>query len=215
MRVSGLPARRPWRLRRLWAAGAVACALVVSGAAMGPAVAATRAPPAASATRPGHVTRPLHELPGKPGTPQSPTPLYTEDFSFEDATHAGIPLPSYTGAPGTTYVPGVSGASSETYTGSPNWATGVDCDGWILNASSPLPAPSSNCTNADWAPLKVLTQALGTFQGMTTSAAAANQALSEYTDGNPGSGVMFQTNDPIPAMAGHFYQVTAIFGAEN
>jgi uncharacterized repeat protein (TIGR01451 family) len=220
---------------RSWAVGAVVSVLVVSGAAMVPVAAATQAghptrdghairvvhairvlhaTRPASATRAWHAARPLHEVPGNPGTAQPPTPLFTEDFSFEDATHAGIALPSYTGAPGTAYVPGVSGASSETYTGSPNWA-GTYCDGWILNASSPLPAPSSNCTNADWTPLKVLTQALGTFQGMTASAAAANQALSEYTDGNPGPGVMFQTVSPIPAIAGHFYQVTAIFGAEN
>jgi uncharacterized repeat protein (TIGR01451 family) len=153
-------------------------------------------------------------VPGKPGVPQPPTPLYTEDFSHQDATSAGISLPNYTGAPGTVYVPGVSGASSQTYYADPNW-DGKDCDGWILNGSSPLPPASSNCTTADWSALKTLVGALGTFQGMTTSAASANQALSEYTDGNPGAGVEFQTNAPIPALAGHFYQVTAIFGEEN
>jgi uncharacterized repeat protein (TIGR01451 family) len=187
----------------LRAAGAAACALVVSGAAMVPAAAATDA----AAARAAFAT-----VPGKPGTPQPPTAVYTEDFSHQSATGAGIPLPSYTGAPGTSYVPGVSGASSQTYTGDPNWATGTMCDGWILNASTPQ---AGSCSSADWTGLKIMTAALGVLQGMTASAAAVNQALSEITDGNPGAGVLFQTSQPIAGVAGHFYQVTAGFSAAN
>jgi uncharacterized repeat protein (TIGR01451 family) len=183
----------------------VTAAVVLGGVVLVPPVTAV---PASAGRLPGHLTSP-----GEPGTPQPPTPLYTEDLSYQSATSAAITVLNYTGSPGTTYVPGVSGASSETYSGSPNWASGTYCDGWILNGSSPL--PPAGCTAGDWSALKTMANALGVFQGMTASAAASNQALAEFTEGNPGAGVEFQTNNPIPAMAGHFYQVTAVFGADS
>ncbi|MGN7798282.1 DUF7507 domain-containing protein [Leifsonia sp. 22587] len=141
---------------------------------------------------------------GRPGVPQPPTPLYTEDFSARNATAAPIDIVDYQGTPGTVYAPGISGAFSETYSADRNWqGAGGFCNGWIVNASTPT------CQNGL---LHDLSTKLGRYQGMTAAAAATNQAVAAATGGNPGPGVQLLTNTPIPAVAGHFYQVTALFG---
>lgn len=204
MSIANVPVRRA---RRSWAASALVAALALSGAAAAPVLAN---PQAAYAARVAHAT-----TPGQPGTPQAPTPLFTEDFSHQDASAAAIPLQSYTGAPGTAYVAGTSGASSETYSADPAWSTTHNaCNGWIASNLSPAPASDTGCVSDVWT-LQVLAQALGLFQGMTPTAANANQGLAEFTSRMSTPGVEFQTNNPIPAVAGHFYQASAILAAAD
>ncbi|WP_345801291.1 hypothetical protein AAIB33_17820 [Microbacterium sp. AZCO] len=192
------------RLRAKGWVGALAAAALITAALVSPVVVSTPA---------------LATTPGSPGTPQPPTPLFTEDFSARSASAAAIGIETYQGAPGTAYVPGSSGASSETYYADPNWRMAARlCNGFILNGSTPVVTGdpcAGNATGLGY--LKQITQYIGRFQGMTTTAANSNQALAAWTwnSPNPGAGVQFQTNAPITAVDGHFYRVTAVFGEAN
>jgi len=151
-------------------------------------------------------------VPGSPGTPQPPTPLYTEDFSAIDATPAAMSILDYQGSPGTQYIPGVSGAGSETYTADPAWTPSFgQCNGWVLNATSPQPTTDAGCASGGWGAVTNMTGYLGQYQGMTATAARKNQAVTAFTSRAARAGVQFETKAPIPALAGHFYQVTAVF----
>ena len=160
--------------------------------------------------------------PGTPGTAQAGTPIYSEDFSNQSASAAPISILNYTGSAGT------SGADSETYTADPQWTpAGKQCDGWILNSTSPIPSAAldSGCKSAttvpsgnSWLSLQNSALALGTAQGQSPAVAAQNQVLSEYTDGavDPGAGFELKTAaNTIPAVAGHYYAVSAWFGEQN
>ncbi|WP_164743491.1 DUF7507 domain-containing protein [Microbacterium sulfonylureivorans] len=158
-------------------------------------------------------------VPGTPGTPQPPTALFTEDFSSQSATGGAIDIVGYQGSPGTAYVPGSSGASGETYFADPNWRMSARlCNGFIINGSTPLLAgdPCGSIAVGMNA-MKQLASYIGQFQGMTAAARPQNQALVSYTwePPPPGPGIQFQTNAPIPAIDGHFYRVTAVFGQAN
>ncbi len=151
--------------------------------------------------------------PGTPGTAQASTPVYSEDFSNE-AANAAIAIGSYTGSPGT------SGADAETYSATGGYQSSANqCDGWILNSTTPIESSDSGCTPTAWTHLQGLADILGQAQGLGASAAAANQALSEYTNdksNNPGAGYELETNaNTIPAIAGHFYTVSGYFAEEN
>ena len=73
----------------------------------------------------------LATTPGTPGVTQPGTPVYTEDFSNQNATSNAISLLNYTGG---------AAAANETYTAdTPYTPAGGQCDGWILNSSTPTP----------------------------------------------------------------------------
>jgi len=151
--------------------------------------------------------------PGSPGTAQAGTPIYSETFSNQTAT-APIALHNYTGSAGTT------GADSETYNATGGYTTASNqCDGWILNSTTSREQSDSGCTTAAWVHLRALADILGQAQGQSATQAASNQALSEYTNGspvNPGTGYDLESNaNAIPAVAGHFYTVSAYFAEEN
>ncbi|MGN6428530.1 MAG: DUF7507 domain-containing protein, partial [Leifsonia sp.] len=61
--------------------------------------------------------------------------------------------------------------------------------------------------------------AIGLYRGEALATAQTNQILSAYTNGgtNPGPGVQVQTAQPITAgiVPGHFYLISAIYGAAN
>ncbi|WP_192580597.1 DUF11 domain-containing protein [Micromonospora sp. AMSO1212t] len=169
-------------------------------------------------------------VPGQPGVPQPGTPIFTEDFSNESAADEPIRIGSYTGSPGSVYVPGPggSGADSETYTADPAWSPGAaQCNGWIMRQTSPLPpnggsppvTNNDNCArNAAWDRLREMARDMGLFQGQSTEEAATNQVLTEYTNGTTAQlpGYQLETdNNSIPAVGGHFYEVSAIFAERN
>lgn len=169
------------------------CAVVV--AAIAPALAghghSTAAP-----TR--HVTE---SVPGQPGTPQPPTEVFVENFENRGATP--VRLTAYTGAQGMTY------------TADPPWL--INCNGWVAAYSDPaggsgnVPAQVTDCTPAAggpgstgitaWNNVRLLAQALGTFNGSANP--NTNHAVSAYTNGsvnsgNPGANfVEFATNQAI------------------
>jgi hypothetical protein len=184
----------------------MAATLVLSGATAIALAASVVGGPAANAT-----------TPGTPGAPQAGTQLYFEDFSNQNASSAAIQLPSYTGS--------AAVAQSETYTASPKWLpAGNECDGWILNSTTPLTASTtsadSGCANqaSVWPSLQFLADDMGLYQGQSAAAAATNQVVSAYTNEpniDPGAGTQLQTTKSIPAVAGHYYTVKAVYGAVN
>ncbi|MGN7950246.1 prealbumin-like fold domain-containing protein [Microbacterium sp. 22215] len=152
-------------------------------------------------------------VPGTPGTPQAGTPVYTENFSNQNASLAALPI--------TTYVGGAAAANS-TYTADVQWTpAGLQCNGWILNFATPLPAVDTGCLNNQpdgWQQLRDMAVALGVAQGQTAAQAQSNQVLSEYTNranGTIAAGTQFRTVNTIPAVAGHYYAVSAYFAATS
>ncbi len=165
-------------------------------------------------------------VPGTPGVPQAGTPVYTEDFSNQDATSSAISVLNYVGSSGSTYTPGPSGtgADGQTYTADTQFTpAGGQCDGWILNSSTPVASSDSGCSNnggSAWANIQAMAVALGQAQGQSAAAAAQNQALSEFTNapsGNIAAGVEYQSADAnaIPSVSGHDYAVAAYFAENN
>jgi uncharacterized repeat protein (TIGR01451 family) len=165
--------------------------------------------------------------PGTPGTAQAATPVYTEDFQNQSTNPNGIPIQSYTGG---------SAAGGNTYYADPAWRNSQNqCDGWVLSANStntPTAADPQCATNtpSGWTALRGYATMIGAFQsgvapGTLTaaqvSANANNNALSAFTNSQTGatlpSGqpIMFETKSPITnnVVGGHFYAVSAVFGA--
>lgn len=153
--------------------------------------------------------------PGSPGVPQAPaTQVFYENFQNAPATN-GIRIGQYTGG---------AAANTSTYITSPNWAPAADqCNGWVLRSSTPRNATvtgiDSGCDATAWSFLQGMATAVGLHRGEALATAQQNQILSEYTNGgsNPGPGVEFQTAKPITGtiVPGHFYQISAIYGAAN
>lgn len=158
---------------------------------------------------------PATAAPGSPGVPQAPaTAVYLETFENQIATN-GIRIGQYTGG---------AAANTETYVTSPNWAPVADqCNGWVLRSTTPRNATvtgiDQGCDPTAWAYLQGMGTAIGLYKGQALAAAQQNQILSEYTNGGaaPGPGVEFQTAKPITAgiTPGHFYLISAIYGAAN
>ncbi|MFW0775479.1 DUF7507 domain-containing protein, partial [Paenarthrobacter nitroguajacolicus] len=177
-------------------------AAVVATAILSLGVGGALAPPALATT------------PGTPGVVQPGTPVYTENFSNQNATAGAISILNYTGG---------AAAANETYTAdTPYTPAGGQCNGWVMNSSTPLPTSDAGCTNnqpAGWGQIGQMAVALGQAQGQTATQAASNQALSEYTNSSSGqiaAGVQFRTeNNNIPAIAGHYYAVSAYFAQVN
>ncbi len=150
---------------------------------------------------------------GSPGIAQPGTAVYTEDFSNSDATTAAINLINYTGGPAAA---GESYAADQPYT-----PAGGQCNGWILSSVTPLPSSDVGCqrNQGGWQQIQQMSSALGQAQGMTPAQAAGNQALSEYTNSSDGritAGTEFRTqSNSIPAVAGHYYAVSAYFAEVN
>ncbi|MDQ0030705.1 DUF7927 domain-containing protein [Arthrobacter bambusae] len=155
--------------------------------------------------------------PGTPGVPQAGTPVYTEDFSNQNASSAAISILNYTGGPA---------AANMTYTADPQYTpAGGQCNGWILNSFSPQPSSSADagCSNnapGAWQDLKEMAVQLGLAQGQTAAQAADNQALSAYTNAESAqiaAGTEFRTasSSGVPAIPGHYYAVSAYFAEIN
>ncbi|MEJ1115661.1 hypothetical protein WBN73_15345 [Paenarthrobacter sp. CCNWLY172] len=177
-------------------------AAVVATAIMSLGVGGALAPPA------------LATVPGSPGVAQPGTPVYTEDFSNQNATSGAISILNYTG--------GAEAANETYFADTPYTPAGGQCDGWILNSSTPLPTSDAGCTNNQpdgWNQIRQMAAALGLAQGQTAAESSTNQVLSEYTNSPTGRitpGVQFRTEDnTIPATEGHYYAVSAYFAQVN
>ncbi|WP_404430769.1 hypothetical protein LG299_12660 [Microbacterium lacus] len=157
-------------------------------------------------------------VPGMPGTPQPGTPVYTETFSNQSATVGAIDIRTYTGGPA---------AANSTYTADPDWTPDADqCNGWIMGYNTlvvPSDAADSGCSRdpdegKEWRLLRDMAAALGIAQGQTTTQSLTNQVLTAYTnssDATVNPGTQFRTVNTIPAIAGHYYAVSAYFAAIN
>ncbi|SDJ46832.1 conserved repeat domain-containing protein [Frankineae bacterium MT45] len=162
-------------------------------------------------------TPPSGATPGTPGVPQSATDVFKETFENQNATATGIKLGSYTGG---------AAANTSTYVASPKWLPAAgQCNGWVLNAGTPLNNAVKNadagCDTQAWTTLQSMGTAIGLFKGLPPATARTNQILSEFTNGNPavqvGPGVEFQTAKPITTgiVPGHFYLASAVYAAAN
>ncbi|UKA50236.1 hypothetical protein LFT48_01445 [Arthrobacter sp. FW305-123] len=195
------------RPRQLLAA-MIATSILAMGLANGMAPAAV-----AQAQRTGAPAA-VAQAPGTPGMAQSGTTVYGESFSNEDATAGAISILDYQGGPS---------AANETYTADePYTPAGEECDGWILNSSTPLPTSDSGCLRnqpGGWDQVRQMAVALGLAQGQSPAEAAGNQVLSEYTNSAAGTipaGVQFRTeSNATPALAGRYYAVSAHFAQVN
>ncbi|GAB3557310.1 DUF11 domain-containing protein [Arthrobacter alkaliphilus] len=155
--------------------------------------------------------------PGTPGVPQAGTPVYTEDFSNQNASAAAVDIRNYVGG---------AAAAFSTYRADPQYTpAGGQCDGWILNSFTPQPPASldNGCANnapTAWQQLQQMAVQLGLAQGQTPAQAASNQVLSSLTNTGSGlidAGTQFRTasSNAIPAIPGHYYAVSAYFAAMN
>jgi uncharacterized repeat protein (TIGR01451 family) len=163
--------------------------------------------------------------PGTPGVTQPGVPVYSEDFSATSAAGAPIQIGNYVGG---------SAALNEQYKADAAWSPGAQaCNGWILRQGTPVPANltvlalpqigvvanNDQCArNTAFTDLGNMAYAMGIYQGMTVAQAQANQILSEYTNSTSGTqaaGVQLETKSTIPAIAGHFYAISGIFGETN
>jgi uncharacterized repeat protein (TIGR01451 family) len=157
--------------------------------------------------------------PGSPGTPQAGTPVYNE--GFENTGNTPLAVSGYTGA-GTAN--SGTAADGESYTASTGW-DGTNCDGWIFDSASPQVSDPCFSGQAGGAAFWVENQneaiALGEFAGETSTQAASNHVVAEFTGGinapgNPGAGTELETSpNQIPAVDGHYYQVTAGYSVIN
>jgi uncharacterized repeat protein (TIGR01451 family)/LPXTG-motif cell wall-anchored protein len=154
---------------------------------------------------------PVDAAPGTPGTPQPPPTVFAEDFQNRPGPTPIVRLTEY------------SGATGQMYTADAPWLTG--CNGWIASANQPTTAAGgagaqiADCGGAqtNWNGAQQLAQALGMAAGQTAVAARDNYAVSAFTFGNPGAGLVeFQTETNIPfATANRFISfsvdVAAVF----
>ncbi|MGN8051217.1 hypothetical protein ACTJKO_16160, partial [Curtobacterium sp. 22159] len=138
-------------------------------------------------------------VPGSPGTPQTASTLYSEDFE-NTPSDAPVLLTNYTGATG------------QKYTADAPWLTG--CNGQVLNFNT---TSQGNCANAgDRDHVRQLAWVLGSYAGSSTP--AANKAVTAYTEGNPGANaVEFATaaNIPLAAATGRFLTFSVDAAAQN
>ena len=163
--------------------------------------------------------------PGTPGTTQPGTPVYTEDFSNQNAATNAISILNYTGSAGTSYTPGPGGTGADglAYTADSAWTPAAgNCNGWVMSSTTTVPttAQDLNCSrNQAWSDLQGISTDLGLAQGQTAAQAAANQVLTAYTNSaagtqTAGNQLLTKTNT-VPAVTGHYYAISAYFAERN
>jgi uncharacterized repeat protein (TIGR01451 family) len=162
-------------------------------------------------------------VPGTPGVPQDPVPVYSEDFSSGTPSAGATPVPlnQYTGG---------AAANGSTYFASPDWLPGFDaCNGWIMNFGSVVPttAQDAGCnvnggqagngtTQTAWWFQQRMAQTLGLAQGQAAAAAATNNAVTNMTNSHTAQvagSTQLQTTNAGQTIAGHYYQASIYFAA--
>ncbi|WP_440409086.1 DUF7507 domain-containing protein [Neorhizobium petrolearium] len=126
--------------------------------------------------------------PGTPGVPQAPVAIYADNFQNRPGPTPIVKLNAYTST------------SGQTYSADPAWLT--NCNGWIASAnqSTTSAAQVTECGNQGvWNQTQRLSWALGLHAGQSQAAAQGNYAVSAFTAGNPGAGLVeFRTATNIP-----------------
>jgi uncharacterized repeat protein (TIGR01451 family) len=146
-------------------------------------------------------TDPAAAAPGSPGTPQAGSVVFSEDFENTPGATPQV-LTDYTGADG------------QTYTAADSWLT--NCNGQVVNFDIPSTTLGNCAIEGDAAHLRQLAYALGVHAGSATP--GANDAVSAYTEGNPGANqVEFQTtgNIPLASASGRFLTFSVDAAAFN
>ncbi|MFC5731591.1 MULTISPECIES: DUF7507 domain-containing protein [Nocardioides] len=137
-----------------------------------------------------------------PGVPVAPTTLYTENFENR-AANSNLLLTDYTGSSGMTY------------TGSSLWVNRANCNGFIINRTSPTVA--GDCGSAaTYDNLTALPHALGILAGAANP--SANAAAAAYTSSNGADGlIQFRTAAPLtlPSASGRFVTFSVDAAAVN
>lgn len=175
-------------------------ALLVGTGGIATAAPAAAVQGAAPAPQSAGMLAPFANTPGNPGTPSEPTVLFEEDFENTPGT-APVVLDDYASAAG------------HTYTADVGWLT--NCNGVIVNFGIPFTDLANCATTTSSANLRQLVYALGAHGGGT---AEANNAVSAYTEGNPGADqVEFETVNPIPlpSATGRFLTFSVDAAAKN
>ncbi|WP_309127131.1 GEVED domain-containing protein [Microbacterium sp.] len=142
----------------------------------------------------------LANAPGNPGVPGDPVVLFEEDFENTDGT-APVVLDDYESVDG------------HTYTAAASWLTA--CNGVIVNFGIPYTTLGNCGSPVSSANLRQLAYALGVHGG---NAAEANDAVSAYTENNPGVNQSeFETVNPIPltSASGRFLTFSVDAAAKN
>lgn len=145
--------------------------------------------------------------PGNPGVPGEPQVLFVEDFENRAAA-SNVLLTDYTGESGTTY------------TADPFWVNRANCNGFIINQTSPRVPGDCNGGGADAAGAAVYTSltslpyTLGVINGTDP---VVNAAASSYTSGSTvGNRVQFSTAAPLTlATEGRFVTFSVDAVAQN
>ena len=138
--------------------------------------------------------------PGNPGVPGDPQVLFVEDFENR-APNSNVLLTDYTGASGTTY------------TADPFWVDRPNCNGFIINQTSPI--VPGDCRGAGiYTSLTALPYTLGVINGTDP---VANAAASSYTSGSTiDNRVQFSTAAPLTlATEGRFVTFSVDAVAQN
>jgi uncharacterized repeat protein (TIGR01451 family) len=146
-----------------------------------------------------------------PGVPGAGTTVYQETFA-NDGGAAATPVQSYSGN---------ATADNESYTAAPYWQAGTDCNGWILDATTPIPTtdPCVSTINANglnvWSNLQNLDGVLGQADGMGANNFAVSEQTGNSAAGGPANAAgaeLKTTTDSIPMVTGDFYDISAYFG---
>ncbi|WP_161794270.1 DUF6923 family protein, partial [Demequina sediminicola] len=184
------------------------------------AVAAVQAAPAVGA-------------PGTPGVMQAPTVAWYEDFqniATENSTAFVNTLVPVTGDE--VAQPGYFSPGGDTYTSDPDFTDGAYCNGLLVRGNGNATLSSNNLTrqggdltldcdsNANWTVAVFASNIAGRWQldnnypynGQPPELAgnneATNYALSLFNTNGAAEGVLFDTAQNIPTIAGHSYMAT-------
>ena len=142
---------------------------------------------------------PADAAPGNPGVPSAGSVVYAEDFQNAPGNPPQL-LSAYTGA------------SGQRYTANNAWLTG--CNGQVLNFNA---TAQGNCASANsFEHVRQLAWVLGSYNGSATP--ATNNAVTAYTEGNPGANLSeFETttNIPLASSSGRYLTFSVDTAAQN
>lgn len=158
---------------------------------------------------------PAVAAPGSPGVMATPSLVSAENFqNAAEVTPTFVP----TLAPYSPTVTGYVGAAGQTYTADPQW-NGVDCNGLLVSYDAQDTVPSAPqvdpCLQDGWNRVQRLARALGNWENnaaypypITAPTQEANVAVTSYTQGSTGPGVMLATVATSGIIPGHDYTST-------
>ena len=148
--------------------------------------------------------------PGHPGTPAAPVVLVHESFGTGEAAGDVTPLASYDSGAYTADAPWLDASA-----GNGLVIDGTSTDADLVTAGFGAATTAGTTEPTQGGELRALATAIGSLNG--TSPAAANHAVTAYTNNNPGANLIeFETATPLNLPAnGRFLTVSANVGVEN